>query len=202
MDSLKQRLLQAAAAVDACKRSLEPIHVEVSSQLLREAAGAIDEPLVNPKGYPRRRFDRSVVGALAHVIYDSGMHTQEREDTIGVLMKFGAFRAESVEAAQDGFIADLAAAVDAYKAECLTYANRAYSVEKAKFGDLAIGEHFVCWPTPGDNHGHGGYLGQTRLFVKTDTFAKDMPFRGCAKNGIGTESSFQHSTHVIRVVLG
>jgi len=37
---------------------------------------------------------------------------------------------------------------------------------KLKFGDLACGEHFICWPVPGDNSGHGGYLCAQRLFVK------------------------------------
>ena len=25
------------------------------------------------------------------------------------------------------------------------------------FGELAVGDHFICFPTDGDDHGHGGY---------------------------------------------
>lgn len=47
------------------------------------------------------------------------------------------------------------------------------SDQKLKFNDLKCGEHFICWPVPGDNSGHGGYLGATRLFVKTGDLTAD-----------------------------
>jgi hypothetical protein len=197
MDSLKQRLLSAAHhAADFGPNGLRDHDIV---NLLREAAGAIAEPRVNERGNPRRAFDSTLTKVLAFVIYDSGLHTQHREDTIGVLMRCGAFHAEEVEAARDGFIADLADAIDSVKPE--RWQTGRYSVEKAKFGDVKIGEHFVCWPIPGDNHGHGGYLGQHRLFVKTAEMAPDMPHSGLAKNGSGIESSFPHSNAVIRVIL-
>lgn len=149
----------------------------------------------------RRQFDPVLVGALAQVIYESGMHAQTREDTIGVLMYYGAYNGEPVETARNGFVADLATAIDAWKATRLSMANRSYSVEKPKFGDLKVGEHFICPPQPGDNHGHGGYLGQQRLFVKTATNAPHMHLSGFADSGSGAESTFPHSMPVIRVTL-
>jgi hypothetical protein len=65
--------------------------------------------------------------------------------------------------------------------------------EKLKFGALKRGEHFICWPLPGDNSGHGGYLGAHRLFVKTG--------ERIANNGGGVESSMDVSMDVIKVLL-
>jgi hypothetical protein len=63
--------------------------------------------------------------------------------------------------------------------------------QKLKFGDLKRGEHFICWPVPGDNSGHGGYLGAQCLFVKTG--------RLTASRGSGTESSMNTEMDVIKV---
>ena len=35
------------------------------------------------------------------------------------------------------------------------------------FGELAIGDHFIARPKAGDNHGHGGHRGTSRLFTRT-----------------------------------
>jgi len=64
---------------------------------------------------------------------------------------------------------------------------------KLKFGALERGEHFICWPTPGDNSGHGGYLDAQRLFVKTGELT--------ANNGSGIESSMNAKMDVIKVLL-
>lgn len=41
-------------------------------------------------------------------------------------------------------------------------------VKKLKFKDLKDGEIFIVFPSPGDNSGHGGYLGTHHMFQKTD----------------------------------
>jgi len=43
-----------------------------------------------------------------------------------------------------------------------------HSNEKLTFGDLKTGDVFVGFPTPGDNSGHGGYLGEHYSFVKIE----------------------------------
>lgn len=67
------------------------------------------------------------------------------------------------------------------------------SDQKLTFGALNIGAYFICWPVPGDNAGHGGYLGAHRLFVKTGELT--------ASNGIGVESSMNDGMDVIEVLL-
>jgi hypothetical protein len=62
------------------------------------------------------------------------------------------------------------------------------STEKLKFGSLKRGEHFICWPVPGD--GHGGYLGPQRLFVKTGELTADSG---------GRESSMNTKMDVIKI---
>jgi hypothetical protein len=39
--------------------------------------------------------------------------------------------------------------------------------DKLVFADLKQGDKFIAFPLPGDNHGHGGYLGANYLFVVT-----------------------------------
>jgi len=64
---------------------------------------------------------------------------------------------------------------------------------KLKFGDLTCGDHFISWPLPGDNSGHGGYLGAHRLFQKTGELT--------AKNGLDVESSMNAKMDVIKILL-
>lgn len=66
--------------------------------------------------------------------------------------------------------------------------------KKLTFGELTAGDHFIAWPIPGDNAGHGGYRGSTRLFVRT-LFDE-------AKDGRGVTSHFPTEMPVIRVSLG
>lgn len=65
------------------------------------------------------------------------------------------------------------------------------SDQKLKFGAMVCGEHFICWPTPGDDSGHGGYLGTQRLLTKTGELT--------AVNGRGIESSMNAKMDVIKV---
>ncbi len=66
------------------------------------------------------------------------------------------------------------------------------SDQKLKFGALEFGEHFICWPVPGDNSGHGGYLVAQRLLVKTGDLT--------ASRGDGVESSMNAQMDVIKVL--
>lgn len=63
----------------------------------------------------------------------------------------------------------------------------------ATFGDLYVGDHFIAWPTPGDNSGHGGFLKGMYLHVKIglDTYV----------DGRGVASTAPRTMKVIKVVL-
>jgi hypothetical protein len=65
--------------------------------------------------------------------------------------------------------------------------------QKLKFSALKIGEHFICWPMPGDDSGHGGHCVAQRLLVKTGELT--------ANNGSGTELSMNAEMDVIEVSL-
>jgi hypothetical protein len=67
------------------------------------------------------------------------------------------------------------------------------SDQKLKFSALECGEYFICWPVPGDNSGHGGYLGAQRLWVKTGELT--------ASNGSESESSMIAKMNVIKILL-
>lgn len=76
---------------------------------------------------------------------------------------------------------------------------------KLTFGDLEVGEHFIGFPSPGDNHGHGGYLGGYNLFEKTERKAsgKLAPVdSGSAADQRGVVSHFPDSMPVIKVLIG
>ncbi len=192
MKSLKERLLDAAK-----ERENENHHTLAA--LLREAAGATPVPLVNAKGHLRRGFDPKLVRVLSYLFRENALHEKHREDTIGVLLRCGAFHAED-DGLQDGFVADLAAAIDDVKPEPW-HPTRGVSAEKFKFGDLLLGYHFICWPQPGDNHGHGGFLGQQRVFVKCAQEAPGMPGSGKARSMGDVESTFPNAMDIVRLTF-
>lgn len=73
------------------------------------------------------------------------------------------------------------------------------------FGDLKVGEHFIGFPTPGDNHGHGGYLGGYNLFEKMEQRASGQLVSvnsGSAINSRGAMSYFPDDMPVIKVLAG
>lgn len=198
MKSLKERLLDAAKfAADYGPGSLRDLGIV---ELLREAAISVPcHKLASSIPVGDRapmRFDAALVGTLTRVIYTNGLHERNREDTIGVLMRCGAFH----ESEYEPFVADLAAAIDEYKANH-TLTDSPMSVVKMRFGELEVGDRFIGFPIPGDNHGHGGYLGGNRLFVKTQMKVERMHDSGAAKNGSGVESTFPQSMTVIKVIL-
>lgn len=43
------------------------------------------------------------------------------------------------------------------------------------FRELAVGDHFIHFPTDGDDSGHGGFRNGKNLFKKTEDKASDIP---------------------------
>jgi hypothetical protein len=76
---------------------------------------------------------------------------------------------------------------------------------KLTFGDLKEGEFFIYFPCPGDNEGHGGYLGAHNLFRKTEQKATGelVPINsGSGVNGRGVVSHFPHTMTVLKIRMG
>lgn len=67
------------------------------------------------------------------------------------------------------------------------------SYKMLTFGDLRIGDHFIAMPLPGDNAGHGGFLGGHNLHVKigADSYV----------DGRGVASIVPKTMKVIKVAL-
>ncbi len=82
--------------------------------------------------------------------------------------------------------------------------------EALTFGDLKVGESFIGFPLPGDNSGHGGFKGTSRIFLKTTEkveeakpgmpYSKEVPHGGATTiNKKSEEDHFPHSMVVLRV---
>lgn len=70
------------------------------------------------------------------------------------------------------------------------------------FCDLKPGDHFIGFPLPGDDSGHGGYLGAHRLFAKTRESAPSVYKDSGLASADGAESVFPNSMPVIKVRVG
>lgn len=66
--------------------------------------------------------------------------------------------------------------------------------KKLTFEELEVGDHFISFPSDGDDKGHGGYRGAHRLFIKTSIAG--------AKDGRGVTSTFPLGMVVVKVMLG
>ena len=59
-----------------------------------------------------------------------------------------------------------------FETACIEYIKKFFAkpvIEdetKLKIKDIKDGDSFIIWPAPGDNAGHGGYLGKHILFTK------------------------------------
>lgn len=95
----------AAKALDVSRRSLYRM---LARWGLPKRYG---HPSVTPP--ERIAFDPALVGVIARLLVVNNLHAVNREDTIGVLMRCGAFR----EDAREAFTTDLAAAIDARASE-------------------------------------------------------------------------------------
>ncbi len=42
--------------------------------------------------------------------------------------------------------------------------------------DLKVGDTFIPFPTDGDDHGHGGFRGGSRLFIKIEPYHPGDPY--------------------------
>jgi len=77
---------------------------------------------------------------------------------------------------------------------------------KLTFGELAVGERFICWPSSGDNSGHGGYKIAMRVFTKISPvrparahlYRADY-FENGAREGDGVLSRFTDGMKVIKL---
>jgi hypothetical protein len=92
--------------------SAEPIDAAWAKKAVAAARGFLEERQPEES----RQFDPRLVAALAHVIFGGHLHERAREDTMGVLLYYGAFHAEPDETKRDAFIADLGSTIDAYAA--------------------------------------------------------------------------------------
>ena len=74
------------------------------------------------------------------------------------------------------------------------------------FGELKVGQKFICLPLPGDNSGHGGFRGAHYIFTKTHeviTEIEGIPYgitHGRATNDRrNIPSDFPHSMFVVLI---
>jgi hypothetical protein len=77
--------------------------------------------------------------------------------------------------------------------------------KKLQFGDLQVGDCFIGFPAPGDNSGHGGYLGSSNLFRKMEMKSSEekAPVEsGSAMDPRGITCHFPYKMAVLRVVVG
>lgn len=62
--------------------------------------------------------------------------------------------------------------------------------KKLTFGDLEKGDKFICFPTDGDNSGHGGYLGSQNVYIKIDPCYKISTYK-IFKTGITKQPALE-----------
>jgi hypothetical protein len=75
---------------------------------------------------------------------------------------------------------------------------------KLTFGELNVGDRFIGFPLPGDNEGHGGYLGGQFIWKKTESRSSGamVPVSsGAAVNGRGVVSHFPYTMDVVKVLI-
>ena len=78
--------------------------------------------------------------------------------------------------------------------------------EPLTFGELMVGQKFICLPCPDDNHGHGGFKGTHYIFTKTHEVVKTLagafygiPTGQAMNDSRKISSDFPHSMFVILV---
>lgn len=77
--------------------------------------------------------------------------------------------------------------------------------EPLTFGELKVGQKFICLPCPGDNQGHGGFKENHYIFTKTHEVVKTLAGvyagspMGRAMNNSKQISDLPHSLLVIRI---
>jgi len=82
-------------------------------------------------------------------------------------------------------------------------------LEPLTFGELELGQKFIGFPTPGDNHGHGGFRKAAYIFTKTAMriteaapglpFHPDNPHGRAIRKFDGAISEFPDSMFVLLV---
>ena len=70
------------------------------------------------------------------------------------------------------------------------------------FGDLSVGVTFICFPSDGDDDGHGGLRGTHNMFIKTSMYYNSRGHEGNAMRvSTGGVSNMADSIAVIKVRL-
>lgn len=135
--------------------------------------------------------NEALVGALTRLIHANNLHTTNREDTIGVLLRAGVFYDLPDDNGKS--LVETADAIDAFS-EKLGKPYGPSPVAKLTFGNLEIGDSFISFPLPGDNSGHGGgYLSGSYLFKKTSNEA--------AEDDRGVSSSFPMTMPIHKIMF-
>lgn len=71
------------------------------------------------------------------------------------------------------------------------------------FGELAVGEHFVAFPSDGDDSGHGGYRRGQNLFRKVsaeDRVSATQLVENAEATRTGTRSHMPLGMKVLKIV--
>ena len=71
--------------------------------------------------------------------------------------------------------------------------------ERLAFGDLAVGERFIVFPTGGDDDGHGGFRGAMRVFTKVAPLRDHGGTSNSVREGDGAGSWMPATIKVIRL---
>jgi|GEM_PF-1685979 len=102
----------------------------------------------------------------------------------------------TIEAIQDGEEDKLFSLLEKFSFWCGLLVEP-HADGKLTFGELGVGDKFIAFPTPGDNSGHGGFLGTRWIFRKI----KKM--NGKCENAVrcrfSSSSSFDENSKVIRI---
>ena len=73
-------------------------------------------------------------------------------------------------------------------------------------GDLPIGSHFICFPTDGDDSGHGGFKGGARVKTKIAPYHPGVMYHEtyrntCVPYGADIHDAKNHECLPLRVLI-
>lgn len=71
--------------------------------------------------------------------------------------------------------------------------------EPLLLGDLKMGDKFIAMPSPGDNHGHGGLLGGSHLFIKGEKIYRPRFTNRCTCVCDGTSTLLPDIMFIIKI---
>ncbi|MDO8658504.1 MAG: hypothetical protein Q7K55_07210 [Candidatus Levybacteria bacterium] len=71
--------------------------------------------------------------------------------------------------------------------------------EPLTFGDIVDGNKFISMPMPGDNHGHGGFLNGSYLFVKTELICDPRTPTNATRVFDGSHVHFKDHMYILKI---